>query len=111
MAPRRAGISRRMARGRRMQHAPTCPPPPHARLPPTPAAGTQTEAFVDFVVGHGELWSAQLMALACQQMVWAGTQTGAAVGGRGRAAGSPAYTTRQRARSMQMRAAEPRWWL
>ncbi|KIZ05587.1 bifunctional aspartokinase/homoserine dehydrogenase 1 [Monoraphidium neglectum] len=31
-------------------------------------AGTQTEAFVDFVVGHGELWSAQLMALACQQM-------------------------------------------
>ncbi|GBF98799.1 bifunctional aspartate kinase homoserine dehydrogenase [Raphidocelis subcapitata] len=31
-------------------------------------AGTQTEAFVDFVVGHGELWSAQLMALACQQL-------------------------------------------
>lgn len=42
-----------------------CLPPPCRHL----AAGTQTEAFVDFVVGHGELWSAQLMTLACKQMV------------------------------------------
>jgi aspartokinase/homoserine dehydrogenase 1 len=27
-----------------------------------------TDAFVDFVVGHGELWSAQLLAATCKQM-------------------------------------------
>ncbi len=26
-----------------------------------------TEAFVDFVVGHGELWSAQLFTATCKQ--------------------------------------------
>lgn len=26
-----------------------------------------TDAFVDFVVGHGELWSAQLLAATCKQ--------------------------------------------
>jgi len=31
-------------------------------------AGMTTEAFSDYVVGHGELWSAQLMALYCQQL-------------------------------------------
>jgi len=30
-------------------------------------AGLATEAFSDFVVGHGELWSAQLMAAACRE--------------------------------------------
>lgn len=34
---------------------------------PPPAAGMSTEAFSDYVVGHGELWSAHLMALYCQQ--------------------------------------------
>jgi aspartokinase/homoserine dehydrogenase 1 len=28
-------------------------------------AGTATDAFVDYVVGHGELWSARLFAAAC----------------------------------------------
>jgi aspartokinase/homoserine dehydrogenase 1 len=32
------------------------------------AAGMATDAFVDFVVGHGELWSAQLLAATCKQM-------------------------------------------
>ncbi|CAD7695273.1 unnamed protein product [Ostreobium quekettii] len=31
-------------------------------------AALATEAFTDFVVGHGELWSAQLGAAACRQM-------------------------------------------
>ncbi|KAJ9533496.1 hypothetical protein QJQ45_026558 [Haematococcus lacustris] len=31
-------------------------------------AGMSTEAFSDYVVGHGELWSAQLFALCCQQL-------------------------------------------
>uniref|UniRef100_A0A383V4M3 ACT domain-containing protein n=1 Tax=Tetradesmus obliquus TaxID=3088 RepID=A0A383V4M3_TETOB len=31
-------------------------------------AGMATDAFVDFVVGHGELWSAQLLAATCKQM-------------------------------------------
>lgn len=31
-------------------------------------AGMATDAFADFVVGHGELWSAQLFAACCQQM-------------------------------------------
>lgn len=33
-----------------------------------PAAGMTSDAFADFVVGHGELWSAQLMAAALEQM-------------------------------------------
>lgn len=32
-----------------------------------PAAGMATDAFVDFVVGHGELWSAQLLAASSKQ--------------------------------------------
>lgn len=39
--------------------------PTHAHIH---AAGMTTEAFSDYVVGHGELWSAQLMALHCQQL-------------------------------------------
>ena len=31
------------------------------------AAGMVTEAFSDFVVGHGELWSAKLFSLYVQQ--------------------------------------------
>eukprot|EP00210_Caulerpa_lentillifera_P002135 g2049.t1 len=31
-------------------------------------AGTKTEAFSDFVVGHGELWSARLFASVCQEL-------------------------------------------
>jgi hypothetical protein len=67
----RAGVAcSRMAAAAADAHSrpftPSSPPPPPPRAPP---AGTQTEAFVDFVVGHGELWSAQLMAAACQQMV------------------------------------------
>jgi len=31
-------------------------------------AGMSTEAFADYVVGHGELWSAQLLTLCCQQL-------------------------------------------
>lgn len=27
-----------------------------------------TEAFSDYVVGHGELWSAQLFSLCCKQL-------------------------------------------
>lgn len=30
------------------------------------AAGMTTDAFADFVVGHGELWCAQLLAAACR---------------------------------------------
>ena len=30
------------------------------------AAGMTTDAFADFVVGHGELWCAQLVAAACR---------------------------------------------
>ncbi len=30
------------------------------------AAGMETEQFTDFVVGHGELWCAQLVAAACE---------------------------------------------
>ena len=33
------------------------------------AAGHATETFQDWVVGHGELWSAQLLAAAVRQ-VW-----------------------------------------
>jgi aspartokinase/homoserine dehydrogenase 1 len=29
-------------------------------------AGMSTDAFADFVVGHGELWSAQLFAATCR---------------------------------------------
>lgn len=39
------------------------------------AAGIATDAFVDFVVGHGELWSAQLLAATIRQVggwVWVG---------------------------------------
>ena len=32
----------------------------------TSAAGMSTDAFADFVVGHGELWCAQLLAAACR---------------------------------------------
>lgn len=32
-----------------------------------PAAGIATDAFVDFVVGHGELWSAQLLTAALKR--------------------------------------------
>jgi hypothetical protein len=31
------------------------------------AAGIATDAFIDFVVGHGELWSAQPLAAALKQ--------------------------------------------
>lgn len=31
------------------------------------SAGLATEAFADFVAGHGELWSAQLVAASCRQ--------------------------------------------
>ena len=31
------------------------------------AAGMATEQFTDFVVGHGELWCAQLFAASCRQ--------------------------------------------
>jgi len=31
-------------------------------------AGMSTEAFADYVVGHGELWSAQLFTLCCRQL-------------------------------------------
>lgn len=31
------------------------------------AAGIATDAFVDFVVGHGELWSAQLLTAALKR--------------------------------------------
>lgn len=31
------------------------------------AAGVVTDAFSDFVVGHGELWSAQLLASVCRK--------------------------------------------
>lgn len=34
---------------------------------PAVTAGMATDAFVDFVVGHGELWSAQLLAATCKQ--------------------------------------------
>lgn len=27
-----------------------------------------SDAFADFVVGHGELWSAMLFSLVCEQM-------------------------------------------
>lgn len=30
-------------------------------------AGLATEQFTDFVVGHGELWCAQLSAAACRK--------------------------------------------
>ncbi len=30
------------------------------------AAGMATDAFADFVVGHGELWCALLFAAACR---------------------------------------------
>ena len=32
------------------------------------AAGMSTDAFSDFVVGHGELWSGRLFALCCKQV-------------------------------------------
>ena len=32
------------------------------------AAGMETEQFTDFVVGHGELWCAQLVAAACANL-------------------------------------------
>jgi aspartokinase/homoserine dehydrogenase 1 len=37
---------------------------PHTRC----AAGMSTDAFSDFVVGHGELWSGRLFALCCKQV-------------------------------------------
>lgn len=46
-----------------------CPPCPMTHpSAPTYTAGMSTDAFSDFVVGHGELWSAQLFALCCRQM-------------------------------------------
>lgn len=41
--------------------------PAPATAPPRRAAGMATDAFVDFVVGHGELWSAQLLAATVAQ--------------------------------------------
>ena len=32
------------------------------------AAGMATDAFEEFVVGHGELWCAQLTAAKCRQL-------------------------------------------
>ena len=32
------------------------------------AAGMSSDAFSDYVVGHGELWSAKLLTLCCRQM-------------------------------------------
>ena len=43
---------------------PPCLPPPPPRL----AAGMATDAFEEFVVGHGELWCAQLTAARCRQL-------------------------------------------
>jgi len=40
----------------------------HTRVLCAPAAGMSTEAFSDYVVGHGELWSAQLFSLCCKQL-------------------------------------------
>jgi len=44
------------------------PPPPPPLPPPPPSAGIATDAFVDFVVGHGEIWSAQLLTAGLQQV-------------------------------------------
>ena len=32
------------------------------------AAGMSSDAFADYVVGHGELWSAKLLTLCCRQL-------------------------------------------
>jgi hypothetical protein len=40
----------------------TCPQADWLLPRPSSAAGNATEAFTDYVVGHGELWSAQLLA-------------------------------------------------
>lgn len=34
------------------------------------AAGHATESFSDFVVGHGELWSAQMLAAVVRKVQW-----------------------------------------
>jgi len=39
-----------------------------AMLKAISVAGTITEPFSDFVVGHGELWSARLFTMACQEL-------------------------------------------
>ena len=31
-------------------------------------AGMSSDAFADYVVGHGELWSAKLLTLCCRQL-------------------------------------------
>lgn len=43
------------------------PPATHTPASASRSAGIATDAFVDFVVGHGELWSAQLLAAAFKQ--------------------------------------------
>lgn len=47
-----------------MQRAPTGAPALSCRV----AAGMATDAFEEFVVGHGELWCAQLTAARCRQL-------------------------------------------
>jgi aspartokinase/homoserine dehydrogenase 1 len=34
---------------------------------PFPTAGIATQTFSDFVVGHGEIWSADLFAAVCRK--------------------------------------------
>lgn len=34
------------------------------------AAGHATESFTDFVVGHGELWSAQMLSAVVRKVQW-----------------------------------------
>jgi aspartokinase len=34
------------------------------------AAGHATESFSDFVVGHGELWSAQMLSYVVRKVQW-----------------------------------------
>ena len=58
--------------GRQPASQPAAPPPSYPRPPHLPpsrvAAGMATDAFEEFVVGHGELWCAQLTAARCRQL-------------------------------------------
>ena len=51
----------------RAQLLPLRPPSTHTHTS-THAAGMATDAFEEFVVGHGELWCAQLTAARVRQM-------------------------------------------
>ena len=48
-------------------HLSYLPDMPASEQPCVCAAGMSTDSFSDFVVGHGELWCAQLLAHALQQ--------------------------------------------